>query len=69
MSGPLDFLEVARDVIAGARGVGFHGVPDRCGRRAIKAYTETAVPYGRVPATCPVRAVRALLAALADAGR
>ncbi|MEU7457559.1 tyrosine-type recombinase/integrase [Streptosporangium roseum] len=38
-------------------------------RRKIKAHTETAVPYGRIPATCPVRAVRDLLAALADAGR
>ncbi|MFD8563408.1 hypothetical protein ACFV1N_39560 [Streptosporangium canum] len=37
--------------------------------RKIKAYTEMAVPYGRIPATCPVRAVRDLLTALADAGR
>ncbi|MER5323700.1 site-specific integrase [Streptosporangium roseum] len=38
-------------------------------RRKIKTFTEVAVPYGRVPATCPVRAVRALLAAMADAER
>ncbi|MEV7970951.1 tyrosine-type recombinase/integrase [Sphaerisporangium sp. NPDC088356] len=38
-------------------------------RRKIKAFTETAVPYGRVPSTCPVRAVRELLAAMAEEGR
>lgn len=38
-------------------------------RRKIKAFTEVAVPYGRIPASCPVRAVRTLLAALADVGR
>ncbi len=38
-------------------------------RRKIKKYTETAVPYGSNPATCPVRATRALLAAMADHGR
>lgn len=38
-------------------------------RRKIKKFTEVAVPYGRVPATCPVRAVRALVAAMAEAGR
>jgi site-specific recombinase XerD len=38
-------------------------------RRKIKTFTETAVPYGRVPATCPVRAVRDLLAAMTEAGR
>ncbi|GAT71434.1 putative integrase/recombinase [Planomonospora sphaerica] len=38
-------------------------------RRKIKRHTETAVPYGSNPATCPVRAARALLAALADLGR
>lgn len=38
-------------------------------RRKIKAYTDSAVPYGSNPATCPVRAVRALREALADAGR
>ncbi|MGV9532446.1 tyrosine-type recombinase/integrase [Streptosporangium sandarakinum] len=38
-------------------------------RRKIKKFTEVAVPYGRVPATCPVRAVRDLVAAMAEAGR
>ncbi|GII89714.1 hypothetical protein Ssi03_77040 [Sphaerisporangium siamense] len=33
-------------------------------RRKIKKFTEAAIPYGRVPATCPVRAVRDLLAAM-----
>ncbi|MEU9888814.1 tyrosine-type recombinase/integrase [Sphaerisporangium sp. NPDC051011] len=38
-------------------------------RPKIKKFTEVAVPYGRVPATCPVRAVRDLLTAMAEAGR
>ena len=38
-------------------------------RRKVKRFSEVAVPYGRVPATCPVRAVRAYLAALAEVGR
>lgn len=38
-------------------------------RRKIKKHTEVAVPYGRVPATCPVRAVRALIEAMATEGR
>jgi site-specific recombinase XerD len=38
-------------------------------RRKIKRHTETAVPYGANPATCPVRAARALLADMAEAGR
>lgn len=38
-------------------------------RRKLKRFDEVAVPYGSVPATCPVRAVRALLAAMAEAGR
>jgi site-specific recombinase XerD len=38
-------------------------------RRKIKAFTDSAVPYGSNPATCPVRAVRALREAMADAGR
>ncbi|WP_333767737.1 site-specific integrase [Streptomyces sp. IBSBF 2435] len=38
-------------------------------RRKIKAFTDTAVPFGGRPATCPVRAVRALRGALAEAGR
>lgn len=38
-------------------------------RRKFKRHDEVAVPYGSNPATCPVRAVRALLAALAAAGR
>lgn len=38
-------------------------------RRKLKRHDEVAVPYGRIPTTCPVRATRALLAALAEAGR
>jgi site-specific recombinase XerD len=38
-------------------------------RAKIKAFTETAVPYGSNPTTCPVRAVRALLVAMAAADR
>ncbi|MEV6155415.1 site-specific integrase [Nonomuraea sp. NPDC052129] len=38
-------------------------------RRKIKTFTETAIPYGRVPATCPVRAVKDLLTAMAEEGR
>lgn len=38
-------------------------------RRKLKRHDEVAVPYGSTPATCPVRAVRALVAALAAAGR
>lgn len=38
-------------------------------RRKIKAFTDTAIPYGANPPTCPVRAVRALRQALADEGR
>jgi site-specific recombinase XerD len=38
-------------------------------RRKIKRHDEVAVPYGSNPATCPVRAVRALRTALAAAGR
>ncbi|MFJ7137725.1 tyrosine-type recombinase/integrase [Streptomyces fungicidicus] len=34
-------------------------------RRKLKRHDEVAVPYGSHPATCPVRAVRALLTALA----
>lgn len=38
-------------------------------RKKIHRHTECAVPYGRDPATCPVRAVRALRALLALEGR
>ncbi|MER5470854.1 tyrosine-type recombinase/integrase [Streptomyces sp. NPDC002685] len=38
-------------------------------RRKIKAFTDTAIPYGANLATCPVRAVRALREALAEEGR
>lgn len=38
-------------------------------RRKLKAFTDTAIPYGANPATCPVRAVRALREAMAQAGR
>lgn len=38
-------------------------------RKKIKAFTDTAVPYGSNPATCPVRAVRALREVMSEAGR
>lgn len=38
-------------------------------RGKVRTLTEVAVPFGQKPSTCPVRAVRALLAALAEAGR
>ncbi|MFF4653579.1 tyrosine-type recombinase/integrase [Streptomyces sp. NPDC001380] len=38
-------------------------------RRKLRRHDEVAVPYGANPATCPVRAARALVAALAAAGR
>ncbi|MER7210566.1 hypothetical protein ABT340_26190 [Streptosporangium sp. NPDC000239] len=38
-------------------------------RRKIKKYIETAVPYGSNPATCPVRATRTLVTALAEHDR
>ncbi|TQS19862.1 hypothetical protein [Microbispora sp. KK1-11] len=38
-------------------------------RPKLKRYTQVAVPYGRNPATCPVRAARAYRAGLAGAGR
>ena len=37
-------------------------------RGKVRILTEVAVPFGQ-PSTCPARAVRALLAALAEAGR
>ncbi|WP_244188801.1 site-specific integrase [Streptomyces yokosukanensis] len=46
-----------------------HGVEASVYRRKIKAFTDTAVPFGNNPATCPVRAVRALREAMAEAGR
>ncbi|MER6065085.1 tyrosine-type recombinase/integrase [Streptomyces sp. NPDC001792] len=38
-------------------------------RVKMKKFTKAAVPYGKNPATCPVRALRALLAAMREAGR
>ncbi|MGW1980785.1 tyrosine-type recombinase/integrase [Streptomyces sp. NPDC001889] len=38
-------------------------------RHKIKAFTDTAIPYGSNPGTCPVRAVRALITALAEQER
>lgn len=38
-------------------------------RRKIKKHTEVAVPYGKDPMTCPVRAVRTLIEAMATEGR
>jgi integrase len=38
-------------------------------RRKLRRADEVAVPYGSNPRTCPVRTVRALLAAMAEAGR
>lgn len=38
-------------------------------RVKMKKFTESAVPYGKNPATCPVRALRALIIAMNEAGR
>ncbi|WP_246144733.1 site-specific integrase [Actinacidiphila oryziradicis] len=38
-------------------------------RLKVKAFTDTAIPYGSNPATCPVRALRALREAMTEAGR
>ncbi|MDX3578659.1 site-specific integrase [Streptomyces sp. FL07-04A] len=38
-------------------------------RKKIKSFTDTAVPFGSNPSTCPVRAVRALREALAEVDR
>ncbi|MEU8031945.1 site-specific integrase [Streptomyces sp. NPDC049099] len=46
-----------------------HGIEASVYRRKIKAFTDTAIPYGSNLATCPVRAVRALREAMAEAGR
>lgn len=38
-------------------------------RQKLKAFTDSAIPYGTHPSTCPVRALRALVAALREEGR
>ncbi|WP_431777006.1 tyrosine-type recombinase/integrase [Streptomyces cucumeris] len=38
-------------------------------RQKLKQFTDSAIPYGTNPSTCPVRALRALVTALADEGR
>ncbi|KIZ16814.1 tyrosine-type recombinase/integrase [Streptomyces natalensis] len=38
-------------------------------RVKMKKFTESAIPYGKNPATCPVRALRSLIAAMREAGR
>ncbi|MFI6123252.1 tyrosine-type recombinase/integrase [Streptomyces sp. NPDC051064] len=38
-------------------------------RVKMKKFTESAVPYGKTPATCPVRALRSLIVAMREAGR
>jgi site-specific recombinase XerD len=38
-------------------------------RVKMKKFTDSAVPYGKHPATCPVRALRALITAMREAGR
>ncbi|MEW2083478.1 tyrosine-type recombinase/integrase [Streptomyces sp. NPDC005283] len=37
-------------------------------RVKMRKFTESAVPYGKTPATCPVRALRSLIAAMREAG-
>jgi site-specific recombinase XerD len=60
--------ELAALDISGVRETG-DGLLVTLYRRKLKKFTEVAVPYGANPATCPVRAARALLTALAEAGR
>ncbi|WP_411097169.1 tyrosine-type recombinase/integrase [Streptomyces sp. 020-2-3H-GM] len=38
-------------------------------RVKMKKFTESAIAYGKSPATCPVRALRALITAMREAGR
>ncbi|MEU0977980.1 tyrosine-type recombinase/integrase [Streptomyces griseus] len=38
-------------------------------RVKMKKFTESAIAYGKSPATCPVRAIRALVMAMREAGR
>ncbi|MGW2620344.1 site-specific integrase [Streptomyces sp. NPDC001500] len=46
-----------------------NGIEASVYRKKIKAFSDTAVPFGSNPATCPVRAVRALREAMAEEGR
>jgi site-specific recombinase XerD len=46
-----------------------HGYDVSLYRVKVKKHTTTAILYGSDPATCPVRALRAYLVALAEAGR
>ncbi|WP_328746427.1 tyrosine-type recombinase/integrase [Streptomyces sp. NBC_00285] len=38
-------------------------------RVKMKKFTDSAIPYGKNPATCPVRALRSLITAMREAGR
>ncbi|MCW2875351.1 hypothetical protein [Actinacidiphila oryziradicis] len=38
-------------------------------RQKLKQFTDSAIPYGKHPSTCPVRALRALVAALREVGQ
>ena len=46
-----------------------NGIEASVYRRKVKSFSDTAVPFGSNPSTCPVRAVRALREALAEADR
>lgn len=46
-----------------------HGYDVHVYRHKVREWTDAPVLYGTDPATCPVRALRAYLVALADAGR
>lgn len=46
-----------------------NGIEASVYRKKIKSFSDTAVPFGSNPATCPVRAVRALREAMGEAGR
>lgn len=46
-----------------------HGLDTSVYRRKVKRFTDNAIMYGSDPATCPVRALLAYVAALAEAGR
>ncbi|MGW1354856.1 tyrosine-type recombinase/integrase [Streptomyces sp. NPDC002409] len=46
-----------------------HGYDVTVYRKKVRKHTTNAILYGTDPATCPVRALRAYLAALAEAGR
>ncbi len=69
----LDLADVTVVVVDGAapsdQEAGKKGLLVQMYRGKVRKLTEVAVPYGSNPATCPVRAVLPLIAAMREAGR